>query len=138
MRLAASAEPLHSKPWNAALPEGGTTETASVRVAVASGPAFSFVYRENLELLRAAGAETVFFDPTTEEDLPEGTDALYLGGGFRRPMQRPSPRTRLCGIRCAPLPSVAVPWPPSAAASCTSAVSWTGRGCAVSSTQAPV
>jgi hypothetical protein len=53
-----------------------------VRVAVASGPAFSFVYRENLELLRGAGAEIVFFDPTTEEDLPEGTDALYLGGGF--------------------------------------------------------
>jgi cobyrinic acid a,c-diamide synthase len=82
MRLAASAEPLHSKPWDPALPEGGTIETASVRVAVASGPAFSFVYRENLELLRAAGAETVFFDPTTEEDLLEGTDALYLGGGF--------------------------------------------------------
>jgi cobyrinic acid a,c-diamide synthase len=32
--------------------------------------------------LRGAGAETVFFDPTTEEDLPEDTDALYLGGGF--------------------------------------------------------
>jgi cobyrinic acid a,c-diamide synthase len=51
-------------------------------VAVASGPAFSFVYRENLELLRGARAETVFFDPTTDEELPNGTDALYLGGGF--------------------------------------------------------
>jgi cobyrinic acid a,c-diamide synthase len=82
LRLAASAEPLQAKPWDPALPESETTETASVRVAVASGPAFSFVYRENLELLRGAGAEIVFFDPTTEEDLPEGTDALYLGGGF--------------------------------------------------------
>jgi cobyrinic acid a,c-diamide synthase len=80
VRLAASAEPLHSKPWNPESPETGTARP--VRVAVASGPAFSFVYRENLELLRGAGAETVFFDPTTEEDLPEGTDALYLGGGF--------------------------------------------------------
>jgi cobyrinic acid a,c-diamide synthase len=80
VRLAASAEPLHSKPWDPVPPE---TETARhVRVAVASGPAFSFVYRENLELLRGAGAETIFFDPTTEEDLPEGADALYLGGGF--------------------------------------------------------
>ena len=83
LRLAASAEPLHSKPWEPLSPETETTKTARlVRVAVASGPAFSFVYRENLELLRGAGAETVFFDPTTEEDLPEDTDALYLGGGF--------------------------------------------------------
>jgi cobyrinic acid a,c-diamide synthase len=51
-------------------------------VAVAAGPSFSFLYRENLELLEGAGAEVVTFDPTTEEDLPAGTDALYLGGGF--------------------------------------------------------
>ena len=82
VRLAASAEPLHLKPWSPVLPESGRTETVPVRVAVASGPAFSFIYRENLELLRGAGAETVFFDPTTEEELPEGADGLYLGGGF--------------------------------------------------------
>jgi cobyrinic acid a,c-diamide synthase len=51
-------------------------------VAVATGPSFSFLYRENLELLEGAGAEVITFDPTTEEDLPAGTDALYLGGGF--------------------------------------------------------
>ena len=82
-RLAASAGPLHAKPWDPVSSGTGTTETQPpVRVAIASGPAFSFVYTENLELLRGAGAETIFFDPTTEEDLPEGTDALYLGGGF--------------------------------------------------------
>lgn len=82
-RLAASAGPLHAKPWTPTSPETGTPLTGPpVRVAVASGPAFSFVYEENLELLRGAGAETVFFDPTTAEDLPESTDALYLGGGF--------------------------------------------------------
>lgn len=53
-----------------------------VRVAVATGPAFSFLYEENLELMQATGAEISFFDPTTEESLPDGTDALYLGGGF--------------------------------------------------------
>jgi cobyrinic acid a,c-diamide synthase len=82
VRLAASAEPLHSMPWSPVPTTTGTTETVPVRVAVASGPAFSFVYRENLELLRGARAETVFFDPTTDEELPNGTDALYLGGGF--------------------------------------------------------
>ena len=39
--------------------------TGNVRVAVAAGPSFSFLYRENLELLEAAGAEVVAFDPTS-------------------------------------------------------------------------
>ena len=78
-RLAASAGPLHAEPWSPHTPE---PETSMVRVAVASGPAFSFVYEENLELLRGAGAETIVFDPTSDEALPEHTDALYLGGGF--------------------------------------------------------
>ncbi|CAA9475046.1 MAG: Cobyrinic acid a,c-diamide synthetase [uncultured Rubrobacteraceae bacterium] len=80
MRLAASAGPLHTEPWS---PETtGTDLRTEARVAVARGPAFSFVYEENLELLRGTGAEVVVFDPTSDETLPEGTDALYLGGGF--------------------------------------------------------
>jgi cobyrinic acid a,c-diamide synthase len=79
MRLAASAGPLHAEPWDPHAPE---PEPSAVRVAVAGGPAFSFVYEENLELLRGAGAEISFFDPTSDEALPEGTQALYLGGGF--------------------------------------------------------
>lgn len=77
--LAASTSPLEAKPWDPASPE---PEKASVRVAVAGGPAFSFVYRENLELLESAGAEVVVFDPIRDTVLPGGTDALYLGGGF--------------------------------------------------------
>jgi cobyrinic acid a,c-diamide synthase len=53
-----------------------------VQVAVAAGPAFTFVYQENLELLEAAGAELAGFDPTADAGLPAGSDALYLGGGF--------------------------------------------------------
>ena len=82
IRLAASAGPLYAQPWDPEELAEGTPRTAPVRISVASGPAFSFVYEENLELLRGAGAETYVFDPTSDEALPEGTNALYLGGGF--------------------------------------------------------
>jgi len=52
------------------------------RLAVCGGPAFSFVYPENLELFKEAGAEIVIFDPLVERSLPHGCDALYAGGGF--------------------------------------------------------
>jgi cobyrinic acid a,c-diamide synthase len=52
------------------------------RVALASGPAFSFTYPENLQLLAGAGAELVPFDPLADPALPEGCSALYAGGGF--------------------------------------------------------
>jgi cobyrinic acid a,c-diamide synthase len=57
-------------------------EPAKVRVAIARGPAFSFHYEENLELLTGAGAELAEFDPLHDEALPEDTDALILAGGF--------------------------------------------------------
>ena len=80
MRLASSAGTLHPEPWNPEAPE--YERTSGVRVAVAAGPSFSFLYEENVELLEGAGAEVIPFDPTTDEELPDGTDALHLGGGF--------------------------------------------------------
>ncbi|MFF7157244.1 cobyrinate a,c-diamide synthase [Streptomyces sp. NPDC008139] len=53
-----------------------------VVVAVAGGAAFTFGYEEQAELLRAAGAEVVGFDPLRDEELPEGTRGVILGGGF--------------------------------------------------------
>lgn len=66
-------------PWSPAAAGDGTPRA---RIAIARGPAFSFHYTENLELLSAAGAELVPFDPTADAALPADVDGLVLAGGF--------------------------------------------------------
>jgi cobyrinic acid a,c-diamide synthase len=52
------------------------------RIALATGRAFSFCYEDNLEALRAAGAELVPFDPCADAALPADCTGLVAGGGF--------------------------------------------------------
>ncbi|MEU9189154.1 cobyrinate a,c-diamide synthase [Streptomyces sp. NPDC048484] len=51
-------------------------------VAVAGGAAFTFSYAEQVELLTAAGADVVAFDPLRDEQLPDGVRGVVVGGGF--------------------------------------------------------
>jgi cobyrinic acid a,c-diamide synthase len=57
------------------------TNGAPLRLGVARDAAFGFYYPGDLEALRAAGAELVFFDALRDRHLPQ-VDALFIGGGF--------------------------------------------------------
>ncbi|WP_128803430.1 MULTISPECIES: cobyrinate a,c-diamide synthase [unclassified Streptomyces] len=78
MGLARGAGALPCAPWE---PPQSAVEQRAV-VAVAGGSAFTFSYAEHAELLTAAGAEVVSFDPLRDEQLPDGTSGLVIGGGF--------------------------------------------------------
>lgn len=84
--LASAAPPMLEEPWDpaAALATSDTSPDTSPagRVAVAGGAAFTFGYTENTELLQAGGAEVVTVDPLRDEELPERTAGLVVGGGF--------------------------------------------------------
>ena len=79
--LARSARALHAPAWDARVAVGEPI-AGRPRIALASGAAFTFSYTETSELLTAAGAEVVPVDPLRDETLPEGTQALVVGGGF--------------------------------------------------------
>jgi len=82
LAVARTAPALAAAPWSPASAPARPRRDAPIRAAVAAGRAFTFGYAEHDELLAATGAEVVPFDPLVSEHLPEGTDALVVGGGF--------------------------------------------------------
>ena len=79
--VAGAAGPLDVPAWSP-VPSDRMSSGAGARIALARGHAFCFHYEENLELLAAAGAELLEFDPLVDERLPRDAGALLLAGGF--------------------------------------------------------
>jgi cobyrinic acid a,c-diamide synthase len=85
VRLARSAPELAGGSWSplVSVPGGSNRPKRSrVLVAAAGGPAFTFRYTENVELLESCGLDVVDVDPLRDGSLPEGCAGLYFGGGF--------------------------------------------------------
>jgi cobyrinic acid a,c-diamide synthase len=87
LEIAATAPPLELPHLNP-LPPAGEGENvpqraakASVRIGWAKDKAFGFYYADDLDALRAAGAELVPLDTLHDPHLPE-VDGLFIGGGF--------------------------------------------------------
>lgn len=53
----------------------------NLKIGVALDKAFSFYYKDNLEILERAG-EIYYFSPLKDKSLPEDIDFLYIGGGY--------------------------------------------------------
>jgi cobyrinic acid a,c-diamide synthase len=52
-----------------------------LKIAVALDKAFSFYYKENLELLEEVG-RIEYFSPLKDKEVPKDVDFIYIGGGY--------------------------------------------------------
>ena len=77
----ARSAPETGSPPKAAPPASGDSTGERVRIGVFMDAAFTFYYPENLEALRAEGAEIIPISALSDSGLPE-LDLLYIGGGF--------------------------------------------------------
>ena len=107
LEIAATAPDIREEPYRLE-PIAG----ARPIVAVARDAAFSFYYEENLRALEVLGCELAFFSPLCDSELPRGTSALYLGGGYpelhaQALSENTSMRQSIRGAVAAGLPTVA-------------------------------
>jgi len=84
LSLATACNPLILSEENASTNVASESQACNTpaRIAIVRDAAFNFYYPENLEALAAGGAELVFVSALEAAEIPEGIDAIYIGGGF--------------------------------------------------------
>lgn len=82
INIANSAPALDPVTFKLDVPEIVETSEPKVRIGVARDQSFGFYYADDLQALRAAGAEIVNVDTLHDEALPQQLDGLFIGGGF--------------------------------------------------------
>ncbi len=81
--IANSAPKLESTSFNIdPLPGLNMPIKAHLKVGVARDQAFGFYYADDLQAMRAEGAEIINIDTLLDVRLPDNLDALFIGGGF--------------------------------------------------------
>nr|WP_298212428.1 cobyrinate a,c-diamide synthase [Ferrimicrobium sp.] len=84
-RITRLAEPITSNAQHTTVvhsyPLGREQPARRPIIAYSEGPAASFIYPENLELMQEAGADTVGFDPRFES-IPREAGLVWLHGGY--------------------------------------------------------
>ena len=79
LRLSCSAEPIVVRDTGL-FP--ASIHPPEIRIGIARDKAFNFYYEDNLDLLRAWGADLIPFSPLNDDAVPKGIHGLYIGGGF--------------------------------------------------------
>ncbi|MCP8314017.1 MAG: cobyrinate a,c-diamide synthase [archaeon] len=54
----------------------------NLAIGVALDESFNFYYQDNLDMLRAYGADIRFFSTIKDNEIPSDVSGLYIGGGF--------------------------------------------------------
>ncbi len=80
-KLLQAAEAAPPLAWNRAAAVANSRPGQRVRIGLVRDKAFGFYYADDIDALRAAGAELVPVDALTDPHLPE-VDGLVIGGGF--------------------------------------------------------
>ena len=83
LALAAETDPVfgNGQSWSEKFRQKAGNTRPCCRIAVARDEAICFHYADNLEALRQAGAELVFFSPLHNSHVPEA-EGLWLCGGY--------------------------------------------------------